>query len=480
MVLRSSNSGPAKLFYSYSHKDEKMRDKLAVHLAILDREGVIQEWHDRDIGAGDEWKLAIDKNLDAADIVLLLISPDFVASDYCWSKEMTQAIRRHDAGQSLVIPVVLRPVDWSGAPFGRLQALPKDAKPVSVWPNRDLAWVDVVRGIRKAAADLAAGVSTTTKTLPAAVRPATKAQAGQVAKPAPRLPKQPGKGPQRFIYDAANTADFPGKLVRREGDPPTSDVAVNEAYDGLGVCYEFFRTVYARNSFDGNGMPIEATVHYEREYDNAFWSGKAMIFGDGDGTLFNRFTGSIDTIAHTFAHGVVSAIVQLNYWEQSGSLMESICDVFGALVKQFSLRQTADQADWLIGAGLFAPGVKGVGLRSMANPGTAYNDPTLGKDPQPAHMRAFVKTDSDNGGVHINAGIPNRAFYLAATALGGFAWERAGRIWYESLPIVPSAAKFRDFAKITAASARRLYGNRSDELLAVKQAWEMVGVNINK
>ena len=148
MTPRSTPAASVTLFYSYSHKDEKMLDKLTVHLAILKRAGVITAWHDRNIGAGEDWKHAIDEHLDTAAIVLLLVSPDFVASDYCWSHEMTRALERHDAGEALVIPIILRPVDWDGAPFGRLQALPKDAKPITVWPNRDLAWVDVVRGIR--------------------------------------------------------------------------------------------------------------------------------------------------------------------------------------------------------------------------------------------------------------------------------------------------------------------------------------------
>src|SRR5262245_9276282 len=277
MTPRSTPAASVTLFYSYSHKDEKMLDKLTVHLAILKRAGVITAWHDRNIGAGEDWKHAIDEHLDTAAIVLLLVSPDFVASDYCWSHEMTRALERHDAGEALVIPIILRPVDWDGAPFGRLQALPKDAKPITVWPNRDLAWVDVVRGIRTAAANVLAGVTPKTKTLPATVSAAAKAPAQVRAEKPPRRPAQPrGKGLHRIIYDAGNTAKFPGTVVRNEGDPPTADVAVNEVYDGLGVCHEFFWTVYGRNSIDGKGKPIEATVHYERDYNNAFWSGKGL------------------------------------------------------------------------------------------------------------------------------------------------------------------------------------------------------------
>src|SRR5262245_54891431 len=155
-----------------------------------------------------------------------------------------------------------------------------------------------------------------------------------------------------------------------------------------------------------------------------------MVFGDGDGTLFNRFTISIDVIGHELTHGVTGSEANLTYQGQAGALNESISDVFGSLIKQYSLNQTAAAADWLIGAGLLASSVKGVALRSMKAPGTAYNDPTLGKDPQPDNMSKFVHTAEDSGGVHINSGIPNKAFFLVATSLGGHAWEKAGQVWY--------------------------------------------------
>src|SRR5262249_6826367 len=148
---------------------------------------------------------------------------------------------------------------------------------------------------------------------------------------------------------------------------------------------------------------------------------------------FNRFTISVDIMGHELTHGVTAYTAGLIYQGQSGALNESISDVFGSMVKQFALSQTVATADWLIGAGIFTPKVNGVALRSMKEPGTAYNDPVLGKDPQPADMAHYVNTSSDNGGVHINSGIPNRAFYLTAVALGGNSWDRAGRIWYATL-----------------------------------------------
>ncbi len=148
-------SAAPQIFYSYSHKDENLREQLQTHLALLRREGLIGEWHDRKIGAGREWEGEIDARLEAADIVLLLVSADFVASDYCWDVEVKRAMEKHEAGQARVIPVILRPVDWHSAPFGKLQALPRDGRAVTKWGNRDEAWHNIARGIRGAVQELA-------------------------------------------------------------------------------------------------------------------------------------------------------------------------------------------------------------------------------------------------------------------------------------------------------------------------------------
>jgi hypothetical protein len=147
---------PVKLFYSYSHKDEDLRDELDAHLKILQRQKVIAPWKDRDIEAGAEWNEEIKRELDEAQIILLLISRDFIASDFCWDKEMERAMQRHDAGEAVVIPIILRSCDWKGAPFGKLQGLPKDMKPVKDWADRDQAFTNVAQGIRKVAERLAA------------------------------------------------------------------------------------------------------------------------------------------------------------------------------------------------------------------------------------------------------------------------------------------------------------------------------------
>lgn len=148
--VASAAPSRTRLFFSYSHKDEGLRDELETHLALLKREGLLQTWHDRRIGAGDEWAGQIDKHLDEADVILLLVSADFLASDYCFDKEMKRALERHDAGQARVIPVILRKTDWHSAPFAGLQALPKAGRPVTLWQDRDEAWTDVALGIRRA------------------------------------------------------------------------------------------------------------------------------------------------------------------------------------------------------------------------------------------------------------------------------------------------------------------------------------------
>ncbi len=282
---------------------------------------------------------------------------------------------------------------------------------------------------------------------------------------------------RRTVYDARQGTSLPGRLVRAEGDPKIKDLAVNEAYDGAGKTYDLYVKVFGRNSIDERGMRLDSTVHYGRNYDNAFWNGQQMVYGDGDGELFNRFTIAIDVIGHELTHGVTQYEAGLDYQDQSGALNESFSDVFGSLVKQYSRRQNARNADWLIGKGLLAPGVKGRALRSMKEPGTAYDDEILGKDPQPGHMKDYVKTDEDNGGVHINSGVPNRAFYETAIRLGGYAWTKAGQIWYVTLrdELRPKSS-FRDAARWTAAVAKELYGAGSIEQKAVHAAWSAVGV----
>ncbi|GAA1864020.1 M4 family metallopeptidase [Brevibacterium marinum] len=285
-------------------------------------------------------------------------------------------------------------------------------------------------------------------------------------------------GVKRIIHDAQGTETLPGVLVRSEGEEPVSDEAVNEAYDGLGASYSLFAEVFDRDSLDGKGMPLIASVHYGQDYDNAFFDGRLMVFGDGDDEVFTGFTGSLSIIGHELSHGVISHTADLEYSGQPGALNEHCADVFGALTEQHDAGQSADQATWLIGAGVFTPDVTGQALRSMIAPGTAYDDDVLGTDPQPDHMNDFITTDSDNGGVHLNSGIPNRAFALAATNLGGRAWETVGQVWFAVLvgSQITTRTDFAGFAALTIAEAAAAFGEGSDVHDALVQSWDAVGV----
>lgn len=284
---------------------------------------------------------------------------------------------------------------------------------------------------------------------------------------------------RRTVYDAQSGMQLPGVRVRGEGDPKSKDRAVNEAYDGSGNTYNFYFQIFERNSIDGNGMRLDSTVHYRRNFNNAMWDGRQMVYGDGDGEIFQRFTKSLDVIGHELTHGVTQHEAGLQYSGQPGALNEHFSDVFGSLVKQHAKKQKAEKADWLIGAGLFARSIKGTAIRSMKDPGTAYDDPLIGKDPQPAHMEDFVRTTDDNGGVHINSGIPNKAFYNLAVTLGGYAWQKAGKIWYVTLvEKVRPGTDFKQCAKMTSDVAGNLFGAGGAEQKAVRQAWADVGIGI--
>lgn len=287
----------------------------------------------------------------------------------------------------------------------------------------------------------------------------------------------------RKVYDAGNGSELPGTLVRGEGASPTGDVAVDEAYDGSGATYDLFAEIFDRNSIDNRGMDLKSTVHFMEGYDNAFWNGEQMVYGDGDEDmpeeerLFKRFTAAIDIIGHELTHGVTQYEANLVYRNQAGALNESFSDVFGSLVKQRVKNQSAGEADWLIGEGLFTGNVNALGIRSMKAPGTAYDDPLLGKDPQPGHMNDYVDTTADYGGVHINSGIPNKAFYEVAIELGGFAWEKAGKIWYKTLcEELEQSSDFQAAVNMTHKVAGDLFGNNSPEQKAVYNGWKAVGL----
>jgi Zn-dependent metalloprotease len=285
-------------------------------------------------------------------------------------------------------------------------------------------------------------------------------------------------GKHRTIYDAHNTDTLPGEVVRTEGAPDTGDRAADEAYDGLGHTYDYYLSELGRNSLDGQGGPLHAVVHYLRDHDNAYWDGRYMLFGDG--FLLDHLT-ELTVAAHELTHGVTEVEAQLFYYKQSGALNEHVSDVFGSVVKQYvNGREDASEADWLIGQGIWRDDIEGEALRSMKNPGTAYNDPLIGKDPQPDHMDNYYRGLDDDGGVHINSGIPNKAFYLVADRIGGFSGAKAARIWYATLrdERLRIRAKFKEFAQLTYINAWNLFPD-GDEANIVKTSWADVGIEIS-
>lgn len=283
------------------------------------------------------------------------------------------------------------------------------------------------------------------------------------------------KNAQRIVYDAKNTQRLPGTKVRGENDAKTGDVIVDNAFDFHGMMRDFLKVVFGRDSIDGLGMDLIGTVHYGQGYNNAFWNSRQMTYGDGDGVIFATFV-LLDVIGHEMFHGVTEHTCGLEYYGQSGALNESLSDVFGVGLRQWVFKLTVDKDNWLIGPGIFAKGIKGRALRDMANPGTAYNDPKIGKDRQPAHMKDFVNTSSDNGGVHTNSGITNKAFYEFAIAVGGNSWDKALPVWFLTATTkdrISSTCDFQTFANATLVTCREKFPELVDKLVA---AWDKVGI----
>lgn len=289
----------------------------------------------------------------------------------------------------------------------------------------------------------------------------------------------PGTG-RRSIFDCRGSDSLASaQLIRSEGGPPSKDSSVNRAFDGFGEVRKFFLDVLGRNSINGHGSSLQGFVHRGFHYNNAFWDGHVMVFGDGDGIIFTDFTKSLDVIAHELTHGVTEFTANLEYHNQPGALNESISDVFGSVIKQWSLGQKSSEADWLVGTEIFTPQINADALRSLKAPGTAYDNESLGKDPQPAHIDDFVHlpdtAEDDWGGVHINSGIPNKAFYLVAVGLGGNSWEAPAHIWYESLKASNESTNFQEFANTTFQKAG-IHGNAAQKV--VREAWREVGIRI--
>lgn len=275
-------------------------------------------------------------------------------------------------------------------------------------------------------------------------RAATTATATLATLTAPR----PGKG-DRQIFDDEHQWTTGVTLVRGEGDPDVAQVNANKAYDGLGATRDFYQQVLNRDSIDNAGLTLLGNVNFGVQYDNAFWDGTQMVFGNGDGVIFKDFTFDVDVCGHELTHGVTQYTAGLNYTDQPGAMNEAFSDIFGSCVDQFVHKLDAGEHNWLIGEDVMADQLYGEAIRSMAHPGTAYDNPILGKDPQAATMAGYVP----GGDPHVNSGIINRAFYLTAIELGTFP---AAHIWYNTLLNLWPNAQFTDCASICAEQARIL------------------------
>jgi Zn-dependent metalloprotease len=265
-------------------------------------------------------------------------------------------------------------------------------------------------------------------------------------------------------------------IARNEGGPATGDDDVDRVYDYAGVVRKYFKQELNRASIDNLGMDLILNVHFGVSFMNAFWDGDEMTFGDGDGNIFVSFARSLDVVAHELAHGVTQFTANLDYYSQSGALNEHFSDVFGSAITQHHKKQDAGQADWLIGDEIMGPTLFGEALRSMKAPGSAYDNPLIGQDPQPDHMSNYYAGPADNQGVHINSGIPNKAFYLVASAIGT---PKATKIWYHALQNLWPTANFADAVQVLVNSAQILTKDKVVPLgstQTVRAAFKSVGL----
>jgi Zn-dependent metalloprotease len=283
---------------------------------------------------------------------------------------------------------------------------------------------------------------------------------------------------QMEVYDCNHKTDFVSavKLWDSTTNKKVTSQAAKNVIKGGKASWDFYFQLFGRNSIDNKGLLIKQYIHYDKGLDNAYWDGRRMVYGDGDGQVFTSFTSDIDIVGHELTHGVTEHEANLDYENQAGALNESFSDVFGILIKQKFNNHDVRKASWLIGEKVMI-GEK-YALRSIKAPGTGYiNHPELGDDPQPATMDKYVDLpvtqSGDWGGVHINSGIPNFAFYVTAFNIGGYAWEKAGRIWYAVLTDggLAQNATFADVKNLTIIHAEKIFGVNSTEVKAVKQGW---------
>ena len=274
--------------------------------------------------------------------------------------------------------------------------------------------------------------------------------------------------PKITVFDCKHGTTLPGVPVAAPGKDATS----KRAFAETAAVGEFYEQLFGRNSVDDAGKTLLSSVHFSVDYNNAFWNGTQMVYGDGDGNIFVDFTKASDVIGHELTHGVTQFSAQLEYSGEPGGLNESVSDVFGSMFKQWRRDETVDKADWLIGKEIVGRGAKARGfecLRDMSNPAAKHC-----LAPQPTHFSEF-RPGMDP---HESSGIPNLAFYNAAIAIGGYSWQKVGMIWYKALTgFGPQPnMKMKAFAQRTRKVAKSLFPRDATTRAAVDDAWSAVGL----
>lgn len=283
-----------------------------------------------------------------------------------------------------------------------------------------------------------------------------------------------------WFYDCNFQWQFPTEASHKieekhSKDKPIETLIPETHLNNLDEVYDFYRDVYKRKSFDRKSAIVKFFSNYGYQYDNAYWDGEQMVFGSG-GEYFNDFAASINVVGHEYSHSVDQYDSNLIYEGESGALSESFADVMACCVEQYVYRQNVDHAHWLIGKGIWRTDTMGPqykALRSMSKPGSAYPE-----DDQPSHMNNYYKGSDDNFGVHINSGIPNKAFHHFAIEVGGNSWEQAGRIWYKTISdqrLVKSNCTFKQFAKATITITKKVDSTLTSK---IKEAWNSVGIMV--
>jgi Zn-dependent metalloprotease len=282
----------------------------------------------------------------------------------------------------------------------------------------------------------------------------------------------------RTIYDAQHQESGKGVKILEEGSVGSPDPDASRVYDALGLTFNYYWEAHQRNSLDDKGADLDALVHVGTDLDNAYYDGWSMNFGDGDGKIFGDFTINPDVTVHELSHGVMQYTADWPYHGEPGAANEANSDIFARCAVQWSKGWAVEEDNWLIGQGLIL-NHPDMALRSMANPGTAYDTPDLGHDTQPDHYSRFVHTLRDNGGVHTNSGILNRYFYLAAMGCGGHVWEGAALVWYACVtdPKQVGRGTFKSIAKTCNAYAQKFFGAQSVQAKAFDDASHQTGIN---